>query len=793
MKALLILFFGIILSQKIFPQPSLQQFSKITGSISDERKKHPLSFANVFIKGENIGATATEKGEFTLEKLPNGNHTLVISYVGYIQKEIEIIIKDNLPQNLGQILLSENSITLKEVVVSPGSFSVMDTKNISKLSISEKDLKNMSWAEDLTRAVARLPGVSSNDFSSKFTVRGGEADEVLMTLDGMELYEPFHQRDFVGGLFSIVDIETIRSVDLLTGGFSSEFGQRQSGVFQMKTKVIPFDTKHTSIGLSAMNARLYKDGRFAKNKGSYMISARRGMLDLTFKAIGANETSPKFYDAMAKFEYNLNERHQLSLHILHAGDKTAIRDIKPGNFDVHDTKYTNSYSWLSLNSQLKPKISVRTIAYTGQISHNRNGLFHKYDFTDKGDFKLTDIRTYSFVGFKQDLNYDFSDKIELKIGFDFRQLKANYSYKHHLNEVRVNKNDSLYVFDRNVEVASRPNGRLFNWYISSRFQLMPKLFFEAGLRYDGASYAQDQLWSPRLSAVYSFSKNTFLRAAWGYYYQSQFINNLDVNHNGTKFNPAELSVHNVIGFEHNFKKGISLRIEAYKKDISRISPIYQNLRDPWEVFPESRNDVVKLNIDGAKAKGLEFFVKYDQGKKISWWLRYALANAIDNIKNIEYDGIYIEQLGKQLRPNNQFHTIYADLNYRIDKKWHLSTAWQFYNGWPRTTYNYFSQKLPNGDLHFYQKHEAFNGVQYPAYHRMDFRINRHFQLKKGKISGFAHFINIYNRSNLKKFDLGIGVDENGSLIPNGNGTYLITRDDTNWFGITPVVGLSWDF
>ena len=183
-----------------------------------------------------------------------------------------------------------------------------------------------------------------------------------------------------------------------------------------------------------------------------------------------------------------------------------------------------------------------------------------------------------------------------------------------------------------------------------------------------------------------------------------------------------------------------------------------------------------------------------------------MARAEDNIKNIEFDGIFIEKTGKQLRPNNQFHTIYADLNYRIKKDWHFSLSWQFYKGWPRTTYTYVSQKLPdtnvlgqealaiipNGSLHFYQKHEEFNGVQYPAYHRMDFRVNRHFQMSNSRVSIFLHVINVYNHFNLRKFDLGV-TDDNGELIPDGKGAYISTVDNTHWFGLLPVVGVSWEF
>jgi len=779
----------------------------IKGIVMDEKTQETMPGVTVAVDGLKKGATTNMEGGFIITDLSAGEYGLTVSFIGYTSKSLmKLTIDPNAVLDVGKIGLAEAGISLREVTVSPGNFSILGNNNLSRQTLTEKDLKNMSWAEDITRAVSRLPGVSSTDFSSKFTIRGGEADEVLMTLDGMELYEPFHQRDFVGGLFSIVDIETIQGIDLMTGGFSAEFGQRQSGVFQMRTKHIKDNEQHTSVGLSVMNARLYTDGTFAKNKGSYLFSARRGMLDLLFKAIGRDESLPSFWDAMGKVEYKLNEKNVLSFHVLQAGDKAAIRDIKPDNFDIHDTKYNNSYGWLTLKTTLNRDVFVRSMLYSGYITHHRKGQYHKRDYSDKGDFNLLDKRKYAFFGAKQDWNIDMSKRIALKTGFDFRQLNADYDYSNSLTEIRVNAQDSLYTFSRNVDIQTKPSGQLANIYLTGKVLILPKLIGEAGIRYDIATYAQDKVWSPRLGLAYSFSKSTVLRAAWGQYYQSQFINNLDVNHNGTAFNPAELSTHYVLGFEHTFPKGLSLRLETYYKDISHISPIYQNLRDPWEVFPESRNDVVKLLLNGAAAQGLEAFLKYDMGKKISWWFSYSLAKAEDDIRDIEFDGIFIEKTGKQLRPNNQFHTIYADVNYRLNNKWHFSLSWQFYKGWPRTTYTYDFQKLPDnntlgqetaallpeGSLHFYQRHELFNGVQYPAYHRMDIRVNRHFKTTHGRISAFAHFINVYNQFNLRKFDLGVANDT-GLLTPDGNGRYVISHDNTHWFGITPVIGASWEF
>ena len=779
---------------KSFAQADATSNGIIKGVVLDEQTQTAMPGASIVIKGSNRGTTTDMNGNFRISNLPDGMYSLLISFSGYFKKSIDsLLIARNTIIDMGNVNLKEEAITLSTVTVSPGSFSIMGNERLSRLSLSSKDIKNMSWAEDITRAVSRLPGVSSNDFSSKFNVRGGESDEVLMTIDGMELYDPFHQRDIGGGLFSFIDIETIQGIDLLTGGFSAEFGNRQSAVFDMKTKQIQHDQRHTSIGVSIMNARFYTDGSFAKNKGSYLFSARRGMLDLTYKPFHSGENIPYYSDMMAKLEYKLNDKNTLSFHTLRADDKTKRSDLYQGNYDSSDIKYANTYSWLTLKSNYNPKLYSRTILFAGFNSENRNGSYDKDEYGDVGIFFLKDKRRFHFFGVKQDWNWEVSNRFVLKSGFDIRQLKVDYDYYYSLRDIRVNNFDSLINYNGLVDINAKHSGHQANLYMSAKFEVLPSLFMETGLRYDYASYTKDKLLSPRVSLAYAFSKNTFLRAAWGYYYQTQFIQNLDVNHNATNFNPAELSKHYVVGLEHLFKNHISFRIEAYYKDIPRINPVYQNLRDPLEVFPEARNDVVKLNINGRTAKGIELFLKYDMGKKISWWFSYSLAKSDDDIKNIEFDGLVTARTGKVPRTTNQVHTIYADLNYRPNKKWHFSLSEQFYTGWRRTNYHYNTRILPGNKLLFYPVHEVYNGTAYPAYHRMDLRINRHFQLKKSKVSAFVHVINLYNHKNLRKFDLNATDLVTDELIPDGNGGYITPRGDKYWFGITPVLGVSWEF
>ena len=73
--------------------------------------------------------------------------------------------------------------------------------------------------DDPLRAVARLPGVASSDFSAKANMRGGETDETLFRFDGLRLQNPFHLKDFQS-VFSTIDPSVISGNAHLRGRLS---------------------------------------------------------------------------------------------------------------------------------------------------------------------------------------------------------------------------------------------------------------------------------------------------------------------------------------------------------------------------------------------------------------------------------------------------------------------------------------------------------------------------------------------------------------------------------------------
>ena len=83
------------------------------------------------------------------------------------------------------------------------------------------------------RAISRLPGTTGGAISARTNIRGGEEDEVVLLFDGLPLHEPFHLRHFQEA-FSVLDARVIGGMEVFTGGFPAQYGDRLSGVVDIR-------------------------------------------------------------------------------------------------------------------------------------------------------------------------------------------------------------------------------------------------------------------------------------------------------------------------------------------------------------------------------------------------------------------------------------------------------------------------------------------------------------------------------------------------------------------------------
>ena len=242
-----------------------------------------------------------------------------------------------------------------------------------------------------------LPGVAMDDISTRLHVRGGFDMELLTLLDGMELYEPYHLKDF-DGVFGIIDVQAIGGIELMTGGFGAEYGDKLTGVFSMKSRDPPVTGMRTTLSLSVSNASALTRGSFDEGRGQWLFQARRGYLDLLLALTDNNEldeeVSPRYFDVFGKTQYQLGANHRLAGHVLYAGDDLTFVDPEAR---VEST-WSSAYGWLTWEAIFN-RISLTTMAFGGRLNRAREGSIDNPGAILGPSFlSLDDRRTLRFGG-----------------------------------------------------------------------------------------------------------------------------------------------------------------------------------------------------------------------------------------------------------------------------------------------------------------------------------------------------------------------------------------------------------
>jgi hypothetical protein len=628
--------------------------------------------------------------------------------------------------------------------------------------------------EDIYRAINRLPGVSGNDVSAKFNIRGGEHDEVLVMLDGMELYDPFHLKD-LDGFLSIIDVEAIRSIDMITGAFPAEYGNRLSGIFNMKSVSPTVENRRTSLAISFLNARFLTQGGSSNGKWQWLFLARRGYLDLLLKWLSPeDEIRPVYYDVLSKIQYSVNSRHSIGAYMLASDDDVVL--IETDDELEFNSGYANIYGWLNWYAQFYPNLFAQTVFSRGRVIQEGDVKQIPGKGADfEGEVRVK--RNFDFYGLKQDWSFELSDRYLLKWGFEVKHLMAGYNFFFREPIVIGHENGNEIFTYETTKTREDPDGNLLGVYWGNRFRLFNPLTIELGVRYDYASWTDDKNISPRINFAYDFDKQTVIRAGWGKYYQTQGIHKLYAFDGDKRFYPAELAEHRVVGIEHEFKNGINLRVEVYQKKLSHIRPRYHNYKGfTLNPFSEIHTDRIRVEPEHGESKGFEIYIKEDLSGKFSWWASYSYAIAEDVINGVAVP-----------RDFDQRHTIYLDLNYRPNRKWRLNVAWQYHSGWPFTESQVTNVKQwPDGYFDFEWVPGPLNAGRLPAYHRIDIRVNRFWNISYGRISTFLEVRNLYNHENIREYKYEFEGNQNGDYEVRRNGYERLLP-------LVPSFGITWDF
>jgi hypothetical protein len=747
----------------------------IVGHVSGGVEGTPI--VNALVQsGEGRRVLTRQNGTFFISDVPPGSHTVRVTALGWRQELPDQVTVRAADTTRVRILLARDVIPLPEIRIEPGTFGILE--NVlpgTARTLTRQEIQTLpQLGEDVFRAMKRLPGVTSGDISAQLHVRGGTDQETLVRLDGLELYEPYHLMDWEGAL-GIVDINVLGGVELLTGGFGAQYGDKMAGVFDMKSRRPEGDAK-TTLGLSISNVTAMSRGRFDTGRGAWLLSARRGFMDFIMDL--ANEggrLSPKYHDLFGRVSYELGSGHRISAQLLLAGDDFLLRDPEVAGVDEVDfaSDWDSRYAWVTWEAFGGSRFSATTVGWIGALGRRREG-FQEDAAETPFRISVVDRRDLDFAGVRSDLSLQLHNRAVVKFGAAATRLTSEYDYFRQTWSTVATEDHTRGVRLDTVDVALKPNEHELAAYVALRARPLDALTAEVGVRYDGASHTGDRDLAPRLLAAFEISPRTNLRASVGRYSQSHGLHELDVGDGQTGYHPSERADQVALGLDHRFPGGVGMRLEAYHRTIGRPRPSFINAEQQIQIFPEAAGDRIRIDPDRGRGRGLEFLVEQKSGPRWAWAASYVLAVAEDRA-----EGSWIP------RRFDQRHTVVFQTALQPDRRWNFSLGWRFHSGWPATSWSWDVLPLDDGWNVWTKEFGPLRTGRLPDYHRLDLRVTRTIQFRGGILQAYLDLINVYNRTNLGSWDYSGSYENSRLTVQRLNGQELLP--------FLPTFGLKYEF
>ncbi len=742
---------------------NMQEFGKykkatLSGKIVDGKNGEPLPGAHLFINKLKTGATTDKQGKYSID-LPVGDHDVVLSYMGYTESvhKIRLVSTGN-----ADFEIFEKSVNLSEVTVTSNkanynisltqmSLVKLNAKLIKELPVSMGDV-------DLLKSITLLPGIqSSGELGTGFFVRGGGADQNLILLEDIPVFNSSH----LFGLTSILNPDGIENVTLYKAGIPARYGERASSVLDISMGANIREKAAVTGGIGLINSKISLGVPFVKDKAILYLGARTTYSDwLLHKTqdLDLMNSSAGFSDINGKFVYNTNSRNKFSIFGYYSKDAISIK-----NSDSYEyTNFLGSAHWNRI--------------FTDNLFSELVVGFSKYEY-----------HTDEFDSLQRDETY------KIKTSLLYKTLKYNITWIPSANHTldigvngaiyneepgKLNPFDSLSLISP-VKLASE-QAIEYAIYASDNITITDKLGAEIGLRFskfknlgpsdvfvydpslvksqesivDTVHYGKNKTiasysgFEPRISFRYTINDNSSVKLSYSLI--NQYINLVS---NSTVMNPADLwKMSNTyvkplrcdqyaLGYYRNFKKNMfETSLEIYYKRLTNII----EYKDGTALLLNSNLDADLLNAKGYNY-GVEFYVRKNSGR-LTGWLTYSYSTSKRRTSGVTP--------AEQVNKNEYFPSVYDKPhnlnvigNYHLSRRWRFSWAFSFSTGRPVTLPEY---KYSAGGIELVYYSDR-NKYRLPDYHRLDISITCDESLKIKKFwkgSWTFSIINLYSRKNL---------------------------------------------
>ncbi len=743
----------------------------ISGYIEDAVTGERLIAATIWESYSGKGTTSNDYGFFSL-KVPEGEAELHSSYLGY-QSSIKIV---PLTKNQTVQLKLAPSITLKEIIVNAANF----TEGQSHLNLNKGtavNLQNLTTnislggEADLMQYLSTKANIQSgSDGIGGLNIRGGDADQNLVLLDGVPIYNPSHTL----GLFSVFNTHIIKNTILFTDGFSAKYGGRLSSVIDVRVKEGNTKEWKGEAEIGTIASKLILEGPLKKDTTGLLIAFRRTHIDSylrkrSTKSRAKNDEEGEigyyFFDLNAKIHHRLSAKDQVFLSFYNGRDDFEdysayfIDDIDfyTENEFEQNLEWGNQIAAFRWNHLFGDQLfSNTTFTYSRYkySSENFSYLFDDYMGDILEEYYFTSFQsTIKDAGLKTDFEYypNPNHQLLFGVGVLFRSFESG-ELESVLEEFQTGGNleetgffiDDLY--DLPIFKATELNA-----YVEDKASLTDQFSYSVGLHLaafitPGKTYILPQ---PRIAAQWNFLPKWTTTLSGSK--MSQFLHIISTTGGGfpndlwvpstSNVRPQE-SLQTTWNLSYKTSKGWQANVDVFYKKLNHLIAYQEDTSLPslLEIDPFIWEE--EITEGEGKSYGWSTTLAKTKGK-LTGQINYSYTLSERQFELLN-DG-----LPYSFRYNHP-HAIKINLQQRLNINTSFNINWQYGSGQPISLISTTSRFLPLSNFpstDIVTRIGKVNSFRLPAYHRLD--IGFYFEWGGAKVQQHLNVgvYNLYNRKN----------------------------------------------
>jgi len=713
----------------------------VSGYVIDENTE-TLAGATIRQSGTSNGCSTNNYGFFTLA-VPRGNVRLIASMAGMKpDTSLFIALKDTL------LHLKLQYYTLGEVTIHAKADNrpQMSTTRLSLAQVAK--IPALAGEPDIIKALSFIPGViNGGEGSSGLYVRGGTPDQNLILLDNAIVYNPNH----LFGFLSVFNPASLKSVELIRGGFPARYGGRLSSVLDISMKDGNSEKRKGEFGFGLISSHAQVEGPWAKKRGSYMIAGRTAYLGVLLLPLrlryNSGQTNEYYnygmYDLNAKLKYRITDNRQLFLSLYAGQDGLTILNRAGTDKTENVLKWGNVTGSLRLNSQVSPRAFWKNILLFSRFNYLYGFTFDQHnDQEQEEQSKFNNISSLWNSTLKSDLDFVPGERHFIRAGM----AHTLHNFVPRDNNQTFTSSDSSY---KNT-VSDRLPAYEAAFYVEDEWRPSEHWSVNAGFRFNFFIIQKAIFLSPepRLSISRRLTASSSLKASFVRTQQNiHLLTNSglgfqnDVWIPATALLPPQRTFQYALGWSKSIAKvSTELSVEVYyKKMANQIE-----YREGVNIFSSQQKnwtDVVSGSGVG-QSYGVEFGMTRQTGRLTGMFAytysrTFRMFNDINNAASYPFKYDY---------PHNM--NITGSL--KLSKKWDFTASWVWHSGQPISLPTTALGAPPfayydNSTLFFFNNR---NNARLPDYARADIGFICTKLKKTGRTAvwNFSIF-NVFNRRN----------------------------------------------